>query len=132
MSQELVLRCLNAWSDRDLPGVVACLAPHVRYTLHAEEGPLAGTAEGREVVAERLAAFMDLFDFLAYVVDGIRSDGPIVRTSIVFWYRHRKSRLELNGRYRHVWRVEDGLIVACDEFHDAAKLNAFMRLASQE
>jgi len=104
----------------------------MRYTLHAEEGPLAGTASTIDELTSRLEQFLAVFDFMAYVVDNVRADGPTVRTSIVYWYRHKTSRLELHGRYRHVWHVDNGRIVSCDEYHDAAALDAFMRLAGQK
>jgi len=128
--EDIVRRCLAAWAARDVDGTLACWSPRMRYyTLHAEEGPLAGTATGHEELRARLEGFLGMFDFLAYVVDAVKSEGPVVRTSIVYWYRHKTSRLELHGRYRHVWCVEDGFIVTCDEYHDAAALDAFMRLA---
>jgi ketosteroid isomerase-like protein len=43
-------------------------------------------------------------------------------------YRHRDSGEVLSGRFRHVMRVENGLIRRVDEFHDRAKVEAFMRL----
>lgn len=128
--EDVVRRCLAAWAARDVDGTLACWSPRMRYyTLHAEEGPLAGTATALEDLRARLEGFLATFEFLAYVVDAVKFEGPIVRTSIVYWYRHKTSRLELHGRYRHVWRVENGLIVTCDENHDAAALDAFMRLA---
>jgi ketosteroid isomerase-like protein len=43
-------------------------------------------------------------------------------------YRHRESGQVLSGRFRLVIRVEVGLIQRVDEFHDRAKVEAFMRL----
>ncbi len=43
-------------------------------------------------------------------------------------YRHRASGEVLDGRFRHVMRVKDGLIVRTDEYHDRAKVETFMRL----
>jgi ketosteroid isomerase-like protein len=128
--ENVVRQCLDAWAARDVDGTVACWGEPMRYTLHAEEGPLAGTATTLQDLRARLTGFLAVFEFLAYVVESVRADGPAVRTSIVYWYRHKASRLELHGRYRHVWLVEDGRIVSCDEYHDAAALDAFMRLVA--
>jgi ketosteroid isomerase-like protein len=43
-------------------------------------------------------------------------------------YRHRRSGEVLSGRFRMIMRVEDGLIVRTDEYHDRAKVEAFLRL----
>ena len=43
-------------------------------------------------------------------------------------YRHRASGEVLSGRFRMLIRVEDGLVVRADEYHDRAKVEAFMRL----
>ncbi len=34
----------------------------------------------------------------------------------------------LSGRFRMIMRVENGLLVRTDEYHDRAKVEAFMRL----
>jgi hypothetical protein len=52
----------------------------------------------------------------------------IVRYQVEFMYRHRLSNEMLTGRCRFVMTVVDGLIVRADEYHDRAKVEAFMRL----
>jgi ketosteroid isomerase-like protein len=37
----------------------------------------------------------------------------------------------LNGRFRMVMQVKDGFIVRTDEYHDRAKVEAFMRLVEK-
>lgn len=131
--EEIVRACLARWADRDLDGTVAYFADDVRFSLHIEEGhlDLAGTATGREEVRRRLQHLLDTFDFLAYVVTALKANGPTVRTSILYYYRHKKSGLDIDNRYRHVWHVENGTILSCDEYHDAAALKAFMELAAK-
>ena len=46
-------------------------------------------------------------------------------------YRHRDSGEMLNGRFRMVMQVTDGLLVRTDEYHDRAKVEAFMRLVGR-
>ena len=46
-------------------------------------------------------------------------------------YRHRASGEVLSGRFRMVMQVKDGLIDRADEYHDRAKVEAFLRLVGQ-
>jgi ketosteroid isomerase-like protein len=133
LAEETVRACLAAWAERDIDKTVSFFAEDMRFSLHVEEGhlDLAGTAVGRALVRERLQHLLNTFDFLAYVVDSAKADGPLVRTAILYFYRHKASGLMIDGRYRHVWRVENGVIQSCDEYHDAAALKAFLELAAQ-
>lgn len=132
---EVVHACLNNWAERDLDAVMSWLHDDIRFTLHAAHGslPLAGEANGKAELRPRLQFMLDAFEFLAYIVDAARETetAGVVRTSILYYYRHKATGLYLDGRFRHVARVENGLIKEIDEYHDAAALEAFMKLVAQ-
>ena len=55
------------------------------------------------------------------IVEDERAHGQVV-----FIYRHRKSGEQLGGNFRLVWMVRGGEIARREEYHDAARLEAFM------
>ena len=55
----------------------------------------------------------------------------MVRVQVSFVYHHRRTGENLVGTKRLVIRLKDGLIVRVDEYHDAALIEAFMRLTQQ-
>ena len=130
---EVVAASLEAWARRDLEQSLSYMDDDVVFTFNAGEGQLllAGASRGKDEVRRRLQEILDLFDFQALVLESLRDDGETVRTSMLFYYRHKASGLNVEGRYRQVVRVESGLIVRVDEYHDAAAVDAFLRLAAE-
>lgn len=47
-------------------------------------------------------------------------------------YRHRASGEILSGHFRLVLKFREGMIVRGDEYHDRARIEAFMRLIASE
>ena len=45
-----------------------------------------------------------------------------------FMYRHRLSGETLSERLRMVMQVREGFLIRADEYHDRARVEAFMRL----
>jgi len=129
---EVVKASLEAWGRRDIEQSLSYMDDDVVFTFNAGEGQLqlAGTCQGKDQVRPRLQEILDLFDFQALVVESLRDDGEAIRTSMLFYYRHKASGLTVEGRYRQVMRVENGRIVRVDEYHDAAAVEAFMRMAA--
>ena len=68
------------------------------------------------------------FEYILYRPFKLTADGDTVRFQVEFMYRHRESGEKLEGRFRMVMVVKDGKLVRTDEYHDRAKLEAFMRL----
>jgi ketosteroid isomerase-like protein len=68
------------------------------------------------------------FEYVLYRPLDLKPNGSEVRYQVEFMYRHLGSGEVLSGRFRLVMIVEGGLIVRADEYHDRAKVEAFMRL----
>jgi ketosteroid isomerase-like protein len=130
---EVVAASLEAWARQDLEGALSYMDDDVVFTFNAGEGQLllAGACRGKDEVRRRFQEILDLFDFQALVLESLRDDGETIRTSMLFYYRHKASGLNVEGRYRQVMRVEHGRIVRVEEFHDAAAVNAFLKLATE-
>lgn len=90
--------------------------------------PYGGETAGRANIEAVLRQVRLDFEYLLYRPLNLKANGGIVRFQVEFMYRHRRSGETLSGRFRLVMRVKDGLIVRADEYHDRAKVEAFMRL----
>ena len=127
---QIVQDFLAAWIAGDVNGALAWFAPEGVYALHISDEllPSGGESVGRDNFASALRSFRENFDYLLFRPLAMTAEEPIVRLQVEFMYRHRLSGEMLNGRLRLVFRVENGLITRIDEYHDRAKVEAFMRL----
>ena len=112
-------------------------AEDAAYTLHISESllPFAGSTVGREAIGGQLRAMLHDWDYLVFRPGAARAnvDQPDkVHCQVQFIYRHRATGSELSGQMRLVCTVEDGLVKTVDEFHDAALVEAFLRLMQSE
>ena len=124
---EVVAGFNRAWGAGDIDAAMACVADDGVFRLRL---PNDMTAQGREAIAAALQGAREDFEPILYRPFSLVTAGDIVRFQVEFMYRHRASGEVLNGRLRMVMRVEDGAIVRADEFHDGAKVQAFLRLAA--
>jgi ketosteroid isomerase-like protein len=117
----------RAWGAGDIDAAMACVADDGVFQLRL---PNDMTAYGREAIAAALRGARVDFEPILYRPLSLVTEGDTVRFQVEFMYRHRASGEILNGRLRMVMRVEDGAIVRADEFHDGAKVQAYLRLAA--
>jgi ketosteroid isomerase-like protein len=118
------------WAAGDIDGALAFIAEHCVYALYISGDllPFAGETAGRDGIAGALRQMRADYEYLLYRPLDLIEKGDEVRYQVEFMYRHRRSGEVLNGRFRMIMRVEDGLIVRADEYHDRAKVEAFLRL----
>jgi ketosteroid isomerase-like protein len=118
------------WEAGDIDAALALIANDAEFELHISIDvlPYGGMAAGRDAIEAKLRRMRADWDYILYRPFALAADGNIVRFQVEFMYRHRESGQVLSGRFRFVMRVENGLIVRVDEFHDRAKVEAFMRL----
>lgn len=123
----------QAWIRQDLDSVLEHFADDAAYTLHIDDEavPTGGRAIGQAHIRGRLERHLEIFEQLLYRPGPLTTDGGTVRTRIEYWYRHRASAHDINGYFRHVWVISEGRVVSIDEYHDAAKFAAFMRLVAE-
>ena len=103
------------------------------YELHVSDEvlPFGGTTAGRDAIEATLKRMRTEWDYILFRPMALAETGDTVRFQVEFMYRHVASGEVLSGRFRLVMRVEDGLIKRADEYHDRAKVEAFMRLIAQ-
>ncbi len=122
-----------AWAEGDIDKAMSYVAEAAVYALHisGEALPHGGETVGRERIAAALRRVREDFEYILYRPFKLMADGNAVRFQVEFMYRHRESGETLNGRFRMVMQVENGLVERTDEYHDRAKVEAFMRLVGR-
>lgn len=133
-NQAVFQRFVGAWSHGDIEDTVSFLDRDAVYTLHISEDalPFAGETVGRDAIEATLRHIRDRFDYLVYRPFNVHADADKVRLQVEFMYRHKASGEILSGRFRLVLTFRDGLIIRGEEYHDRARIEAFMRLVMAE
>jgi ketosteroid isomerase-like protein len=127
---DVVRRFSLFWAAGDIDGALTLIGEHSVYALYISGDllPFAGETAGRDGIAGALRQMRAGYEYLLYRPLDLVVKGDEVRYQVEFMYRHRGSGEVLSGRFRMIMRVEDGLIVRTDEYHDRAKVEAFLRL----
>jgi ketosteroid isomerase-like protein len=136
---EVANRFNAAWAGGDIDKAISCVAEDAVYALHISDAvyalhisgealPHGGETLGRAKIGAALRRVREDFEYILYRPFKLTADGSTVRFQVEFMYRHRESGEMLNGRFRMVMEVKYGFLVRTDEYHDRAKVEAFMRL----
>ncbi|WP_348787082.1 nuclear transport factor 2 family protein [Leifsonia sp. NPDC080035] len=118
-----IIRDHYAASDRgDLEGMLAPLAPDARWTEMAGfpyAGTYLGPDEVRRGVFERIAAEWD--GYTAAITELIDGGDTIVGLG-TYSGTNRDTGRSFEARVAHVWRLEDGRVLAFEQFTDTARV----------
>ena len=127
---EVVNRFQAAWGPGDFATAMPLLAEDSVYNLYLDEGllPAGGQMVGRAAIEAALRRVRGVFEYVLYRPFDLVANGNEVRQQVEFMCLHRASGETVSGRFRLVLVVENGQIVRTDEYHDRAKVEAFMRL----
>ncbi len=131
--RRLIESSLNAWARRDLDGTMRFMAPGIEIVVNVdpEVAPFAASAHGYAEVRKRLQLMLDMFEFDAFVADDIRVTNEVpavVRVRVAYFYREKTTKQRLDGRFRMIWHVNDGMIERIEELHDSHYIEAFAKL----
>lgn len=128
--REIVEAFNRLWSAGRLDAALEMVDDDAVYLLHVSETtlPFGGENRGKANVARALAKMREDFEYVLYRPFPLTENGDVVRGQVEFIFRHRKTGETIDGRCRMIWKVANGRIVRCEEYQDAAKLGAFMRL----
>ena len=130
----IVHRFTKAWARGDIAETMRYIAQDCAYALHIsnEALPFAGETVGRTNIEATLHHIRQKFDYLLYRPFNMHEGDDQVRLQVEFMYRHRASDEMLTGHFRLVLKFREGMIVRGDEYHDRARIEAFMRLIASE
>jgi len=128
----VLIDCMYAWTHRDIEAALSFMTEDVVHVLNIDGtiAPYFASVEGKSALREKLQLLLDTFDFCAVTNDSVRGDDSKAAASFKFNYRHVATRERLTGRFRFVIYLRDGMICRIEEIHDAAYVEAFVRLIS--
>jgi ketosteroid isomerase-like protein len=131
-SRAVVNSFFTYWTVQDVEMALSLASEDVVYMLHISGAalPHGGETRGRDNCRDALYNVLAQFDYLRYEPTIVSADGDVVRAQVHFAYRHRATGEILSGSKRMVFTVKNGQIVRVDGYHDAAMVEAFMRLAA--
>ena len=120
-----------AWRLQDIDATLAYCSEDMRYTVHQPEGitGLGGVMIGKAAIRCYLTAIAASWEFAHLAPASVTVQGDVVRGLVRYNSVHRRTGLPLAGTKRHVWQVENGRIIACDEYQDAVRIKAFLEMA---
>lgn len=123
---------LACWSVQDVEMTLQHVDESVVYALYISETalPFGGETRGKANCRDVLYAILADFDHLKYEPAIVGVKGDVVRARVEIAYRHRQTGGMLTGSKRLLITVKNGLIVRVEEYHDAAMVEAFMRLTA--
>jgi ketosteroid isomerase-like protein len=128
--EELLRTIYTAYREKRLDDALAHLADDFRFTLHLpkETIPGAGSPVGKAEASVMFQGFMDSYDFLAYDPGDISvsPEGDRATASPAIRYRHKATGNTIEARISHFWNFRGGKALSLDEYHDTARIMAFL------
>jgi ketosteroid isomerase-like protein len=107
----------EALNRGDVDAAMAALAEDAEWH-ESEVLPETGVYRGRESIRSFLTDFLASWEKFHQEIEETRSSGDRVAVLIHLTARGRESSAEVDARYAHVWRIEDGLGVRVDAYYD--------------
>ncbi|WP_439543404.1 nuclear transport factor 2 family protein [Hyphomicrobium sp.] len=113
-----------------LDAFMEMLTDDIVYALYLDEAVVtfAGETQGKAAFRERIAQMHQAFEYVLYRPLGVHVLGDVVHGQVEFMYRHRVTQEMLTGRFRLVVTVAGERLSRIEEYHDAERVKAFMRL----
>ncbi|MDO9383718.1 MAG: nuclear transport factor 2 family protein [Hyphomicrobiaceae bacterium] len=134
IAEDIIARFVGLWSQGDLDTAFTLVHDDCEYSLHLSDDLIAigGVKSGRATIEPALRQIREVFDYLVWRPIKISERDADVRVQLEFLYRHIPSGELLGGNCRFLFRVREGLITRVEEFHDRAKVAAFLRLVGAQ
>ncbi len=128
--EEMLRTIYTAYREKRLADALGPLADDFRFTLHLPKDtvPGAGATVSKTEATRMFQSFMDTYDFLAYEPGDIAvsAEGDRATASPAIRYRHKATGKIIEARISHFWSFLDGKAVSLDEYHDTARVMAFL------
>ena len=124
---EIVKAHYAANDRRDLPGMIADIAPDCRWT-EMDGFPCAGTYVGPEAVVEHVfKALGEQFDGFTFVLDRLLDAGNDVVGVGAYSGTYKDTGKGFRARVVHVWCVADGKVRRFEQFTDTLRVAEAMQ-----
>jgi len=122
----------TSWEAGDLGSMLSCFSETVAFAAHpSSETSYVGQGRGKALLHRRLARLLSDIQVVDYETLSVIVRPGWIDCRVRYHYRHRKTRMEIDGTKRHQWRVVGGKVVRFDIIHDARRFGAFLDLAAR-
>lgn len=127
---EIALAAMKTYASGDLDAFMEMLTDDVAYALYLDEAelPFAGETVGKVLLRQRIAQMHDAFDYILFRPFPLHVTGRAAHNQVEFMYRHKATSEVLSGRFRFVLTVTEQRVSRIEEYHDAERVKAFVRL----
>lgn len=124
----------SAWMIQDRDGMLAYLTDDVYFAQYVSQDAVrhAGVSVGKDKFGERADMVFRDWAFDRIVPIPLTVHGHVIRYLCDFDIRFRRTGDVLQGRMRSVFYGKGGRIFRIEEYHDAARFEAFMRLTNSK
>src|SRR5438046_2028330 len=122
-----------SWEGGDLLTALSYFAKGVVFSVHStpDTTSLVGDGVGQDAFGARLEMFLRKFEVEEFKLQHpVTTNGIWLQSRVVFRYRHRVSRWDVDGTMRHKWLFVGDEIAHFELFHDSPKMRAFYDLAA--
>ena len=132
-SRSVVASFFAYWRVQDLEMALGHLHPEIVYTLHngPDAAPFSGSYHGIDSCRALGYKVLADFDYLTYEPTIVSAGSRVVSAHVGFRLRHRATGHVIDGSQRSIFQVRDSLIARIDIYEDAARIEAYMKLAAQ-
>lgn len=128
--EELLRTIYAAYGAKRLDVALSHFADDFHFTLHLPKDaiPGAGAPINKAEARAMFQSFMDTYDFLSYEPGPIivSPDGDKATATPAIRYRHKATGNVIETRISHFWHFRDGKVLLLDEYHDTARIQAFL------
>jgi ketosteroid isomerase-like protein len=129
-ARAIVEEAHRAWSHGDLEGVLSTYTEDIWFQRNSPDHQTAPfIVIGREGMRALLTPILDKAVAMA-VVETFEFHSGIARSRVSYFMQDRKAGHTLTASYRQIVMFRGSQISRMEQFHDTARLNAFMALVS--
>lgn len=121
---------IGAYAHGDFELAASYFAEDCHYAIYVptEPGPFGGVINGRAAIRERFERVAEEFDAIKYEAHILAARENRVRAQIFYVFRHRETGEKIDGVGRIEAVFEAGKIIDWRAYHDADRIQAFVRL----
>ena len=122
----------TSWEGGELDSMMSFFSDNVAFAVHPmSAASFIGQGQGRATLRSRLERFLSECQVVDYRTLSVTPRTDWIDCRVCYHYRDRRTKMEIDGRQRHLWRVHDGKIVRLDIIHDARRFEAFFDLVAR-
>lgn len=121
---------IGAYAHGDFELAASYFAEDCHYAIYvpAKPGPFGGVVNGRAAIRERFERIAEEFEAIEYEAHILAAREDRVRAQVFYLFRHRETGEKIDGVGRIEAVFEDGKIIDWRAYHDADRIQAFVRL----